>query len=51
VTTVPYLVFYNSIIISTPGPPTEFINAPVLIYYVKGYIKTEEFSTALPGIC
>jgi hypothetical protein len=48
VTTTLYPVSYKYINISIPVPLTESINAPVLPYFVKGYIKTEENWTTLP---
>jgi hypothetical protein len=38
----PYLLSYSSITTSTPKPPIESINAPVLPYSRKGYIITDE---------
>jgi len=43
-----YPVSYNSIITSTPEPPTESINAPAWPYYGKGYTKTDENWAAHP---
>jgi hypothetical protein len=40
--TTQYLASYSSITTSTPKPPTEAINAPVLPYSGKGYIITDE---------
>jgi len=49
--TTPYLVSYNSIITSTPELPIESINAAVLPYSVKGYIKTNECWTTQIEMC
>jgi hypothetical protein len=49
--TTPYPASYISIITSTPELPIESINASVLPYSVKGYIKTDENWTTYLEIC
>jgi hypothetical protein len=47
----PYLVSYSSITSSTPTPPTESINAPVMPYCGKGYIITDKNLTTYLAKC
>jgi len=49
--TTPYLISYRSITSSTPAPPVESINAPVVPYCGKGYIVTDKNLTTYLEKC